>query len=119
MCVCVCVCVCVRAAVRACACVWVGVYVYVLNRRNYNVIITIYELFSLTICIQGIHICMVYIVDIDECADNPCHSVYNVSCEDKVNDFKCECHTCSCSNVTVKKDCTLGKLMSSFPQCTR
>ncbi|KAK2141774.1 hypothetical protein NP493_5118g00007 [Ridgeia piscesae] len=48
--------------------------------------------------------------DIDECADNPCHSVYNVSCEDKVNDFKCECHTCSCSNVTVKKDCTLDSL---------
>ena len=86
---------------------------HVLNKRKSNLIITINELFSLTICTQIIHTCMVYIVDIDECAGNPCHSKYNVSCEAKVNDFKCECHTCSCSNVTVKKDCTLGKFMSS------
>ena len=104
--ICECVCECVNASclcvcVRACVCAFVG-------GRMCKVII-ISSLFTVTIFIQRIHACIRYIVDIDECASNPCNQEYNMSCTNQLNDYTCECHTCNCSTITVTKDCNLGK----------
>ena len=94
-----CVCACVRACARACVCV----------HACMCKVIIISSLFNVTIFIQRIHACIRYIVDINECASNPCNQEYSVSCTDQLNDYKCECHTCNCSTITVAKDCNLGK----------
>ena len=49
------------------------------------------------------------IVDINECASNPCHELYG-QCVDLENKYKCQCSSCNCtSGVEQYVDCIFGK----------
>ena len=60
--------------------------------------------------INNITECIHHIVDIDECASNPCREDYG-QCVDKVNKYECQCSLCNCTNSGVEQyvDCIFGK----------